>query len=48
MLQSNGIRADGRREGVAPGALPPGYRLGLRRRQAPQNAGLGCQVHCGR
>ena len=41
MLKSDRGLSDGRREGLAPGPLPPEHRLGIRRRQALQTAGLG-------
>ncbi len=42
---NDGCLSDRHREGLAPGPLPPGHRLGIRRRQAPQTAGLGRRVH---
>lgn len=42
---NDGSRANRRRETMAPEPLPPGHRLGLRRRQAHQTAGLDHRVH---
>ena len=42
---NDGYLSDRRREGLAPGPLPPGHRLGVRRRQALQTPRLGRRVH---
>ena len=41
----DGCLSDRRREGLAPGPLPPGHRLGVRRRQALQTPRLGRRAH---
>ena len=42
---NDGCLSDRRREGLAPGPLPPGHCLGIRRRQALQTPRLGRRVH---